>query len=164
MKPTSVFSRVIVQQVLVDKREKSDVTKRPWFPCSWGAAPSCWPQRTHEWLCGCWRWPWCRPGPWRTPLRRSGCPSSSVRRVSAGGASLCSLPHWCSGPVKQMGLKLCQEAADFIQNVKLKLSVPCTREESCWSNGTLCFLPLVWEQLISSFPHCWIKQTLFSFV
>lgn len=74
------------------------VATTPWSPCSSGGVPLCWPRHTLWWLCGCWRWPWCRPGQWRRRPRRLGCPNSFVKRVSAGGAFLCSLPHWCSEP------------------------------------------------------------------
>lgn len=131
----------------------------PWSPYSWGAAPSCWPRRRRGWLCGCWRWPWCKPGPWRRPLHRSGCPSSSAERVAAGGASLYSHLHWCSGPVREGedSLSLSQQ---FILRLRgmftLKTSsVLCTRAESCWSSGTLCFSLWISARLISGFPHCW---------
>lgn len=137
----------------------------PWSPYSWGAAPSCWPRRRRGWLCGCWRWPWCRPGPWRRPLRRSGCPSSSAGRVAVSGASLYLPPRWCSGPVKRGKEKPVSHTSSGIsfkyweEFLQWKIwSILCIHAESCWSSGTLCFSPWISAQLISGFPHCWKRN------
>lgn len=134
--------------------KRTRTTAIPWSPCSWGAAPSCSPRRRRGWLCGCWRWPWCRPGLWRTLIRRWGCPSSSAGRAAAGGASLYSPPRSCSGPVGGKAKPVSRTSFQDREEM-LAWSILCIHAGSCWSSGRLCFSPWISAQLISGFPHCW---------